>query len=98
MQFCHNTMPQMSQVLMERAIGMLTAGMSTIAVARELNVHFSTISRLQRRFREFGTTSNQPKFSKTTLEADSGGEINIQFSVNSSDGHSRSQHCNCTLS
>ncbi len=27
---------------------------------RELNVHFSTISRLQRCFREFGTTSNQP--------------------------------------
>ena len=35
----HNTMPQMSQVLRERAIGMLTAGMSTRAVARELNVN-----------------------------------------------------------
>ncbi len=53
-------MPQMSQVLRERAIGMLTAGMSTRAVDRELNVHFSTISRLQRRFREFGSTSNRP--------------------------------------
>ncbi len=53
-------MPQMSQVLRERAIGMLTAGMSTRAVARELNVHFSTISLLQRRFREFGSTSNRP--------------------------------------
>ncbi len=53
-------MPQMSQVLRERAIGMLTAGMSTRYVARELNVHFSTISRLQRRFREFGSTSNRP--------------------------------------
>ncbi len=53
-------MPQMLQVLRERAIGMLTAGMSTRAVARELNVHFSTISRLQRRFREFGSTSNRP--------------------------------------
>ncbi len=53
-------MPQMSQVLRERAIGMLTAGMSTRAVARELNVHFSTISRRQRRFREFGSTSNRP--------------------------------------
>ncbi len=42
------------------AIGMLTAGMSTRAVARELNVHFSTISRLQKHFREFGSTSNQP--------------------------------------
>ncbi len=38
----------------------LTAGMSTRAVARELNVYFSTISHLQRRFREFGSTSNRP--------------------------------------
>ncbi len=52
-------MPQMSQVLRERAIGMLTAGISTRAVARELNVHFSTISRLQRSFREFGSTYNR---------------------------------------
>ncbi|KAL0170065.1 hypothetical protein M9458_034661, partial [Cirrhinus mrigala] len=50
----------MLQVLKERAIGMLTAGMSTRAVARELNVHFTTISRLQKRFREFGSTSNRP--------------------------------------
>ncbi len=50
----------MSQVLREHAIGMLTAGMSTRAVARELNVHFSTISHLQRRIREFGSTSNRP--------------------------------------
>ncbi len=53
-------MPQMSQVLRERAIGMLTAGMSTRSVARELNVHFSTISHLQRRFREFDGTYNRP--------------------------------------
>ncbi len=53
-------MPQMSQVLRERAIDMLTAGMSTRAVAHELNVYFSTISHLQRRFREFGSTSNWP--------------------------------------
>ncbi len=31
----------MSQVLRERAIGMLTAGMSTRAIARELNVQFT---------------------------------------------------------
>ncbi len=48
-------MPQILQVLRERAIGMLTPGMSTRAVARELNVHFSTINRLQRCFREFGS-------------------------------------------
>ncbi len=53
-------MPRMSQVLRERAIGMPTTGMSTRAVARELNVHFSTISRLQRHFREFDSTSNRP--------------------------------------
>ncbi len=56
----HSTMPQMSQVFRERAIGMLTAGMLTRYVARELNVNFSTISRLQMRFREFGSTSNWP--------------------------------------
>ncbi len=50
----------MSQVLRERAIGVLTAGMSTRARACELNVHFSTIRRLQRHFREFGSTSNRP--------------------------------------
>jgi len=53
-------MPQMSQVLRESAIGILTAGMSTRAVARELNVNFSTISHLQRRFREFTSISNRP--------------------------------------
>ena len=35
-------MLQMSQVLREYAIAMLTAGMSTRAVTRELKVHFST--------------------------------------------------------
>ncbi len=53
-------MPQMSQVLRERVIGILTAGMSSRAVAHELNVHFSTISHLQKHFREFGSTSNRP--------------------------------------
>ncbi len=53
-------MPQMSQVLRERAIGMLTAGMSNRAVARDLNVNFFTISHLQRRSREFGSTSSRP--------------------------------------
>ncbi len=53
-------MPKMSLVLREHAIGLLTAGMSTRAVARDLKVHFSTISHLQRRFREFGSTSNRP--------------------------------------
>ena len=55
----HNTMPQMSQVLRKCAIGMLIAGMFTTAVTREYNVKFFTISRLQPRFREFGSTSNR---------------------------------------
>ncbi len=50
----------MSQALREGAIGMLTAGMSTRAVACEFNVHFSTVSRLQRRFREFGSAYIRP--------------------------------------
>jgi hypothetical protein len=37
------------------------------------------------------------KFSKTTLVAAYGREINIKFSGNSSGGHSCSQHANCTL-
>ncbi len=53
-------MPQMLRFLRERAIGMLTAGMSTRAVAHELNVHCSTISLFQRHFREFGSISNRP--------------------------------------
>ena len=53
-------MPQMSQVFREEAIGMLTAGMSTRDIARYFNVHFSTLSRLQCRFREFGSLSNRP--------------------------------------
>ncbi len=53
-------MPQMSQVSRKHAIGMLTVGMSTRAVAHELKVHFSTISHLQRCFREFGSTYNRP--------------------------------------
>ncbi len=34
-------------ILRERVIGILTAGMSTRAVAHELNVNLSTISRLK---------------------------------------------------
>ena len=41
MQFCHNKMPQMSHALRECAIDMLTAGMSTRAVAREFNINFA---------------------------------------------------------
>ncbi len=49
-----------TDVLRECAIGMLSAGMSTRAVAHEFNVNCSTISHLQRHFTEFGCTSNRP--------------------------------------
>ena len=57
----------MSQVLSLRAIAMLTTGTSTRAVARELNVHFSTISHLQCHFREIGSTSKWPHYSRPRL-------------------------------
>ena len=52
--------PQMCHVLRERAIVMLTAGMSTRAVARESYVIFSTISHFKWHYREFGSMSNRP--------------------------------------
>ena len=64
-----HTMPQKSQVLRECAIGMLTAGMSTRTVTRELNVHFNNIERLQCRFREFGSTSNRPQNHRPRVNA-----------------------------
>ncbi len=54
-------MLQKSQVLRKRAIGLLTAWMSSRAVAHEFNVPFSTIGYLQKRFREFGSTSDWPR-------------------------------------
>ncbi len=60
MQFYHTAQCHRCRKFWGCAIGLLTAGMSTRAVARELNVHLSTIIRLQRRFREFGSTSNRP--------------------------------------
>jgi hypothetical protein len=53
---CHIAQCHRLRVLKECAIGMLTAGMSMRAFARELN--FSTISHLQHRFIEFDSISN----------------------------------------
>lgn len=53
-------MPQLPQNERNRAIGMLGAGMTVRAVARALNVHPSTISRLRRRYAEIGSTANRP--------------------------------------
>jgi hypothetical protein len=57
----------MSQVLRECAIDTLTTGMSTRAVARSFNVHFSTIRRVHRRFREFSSTPNLPNNRRTRV-------------------------------
>ena len=53
-------MTQMNQVMRERAIGMLNAGVSIIAIAAQLNVHHSTIIRLRQRFQQTGRTANRP--------------------------------------
>ena len=53
-------MPQMSQVQREWDIGMIDAEMSVAAVARQLNVHRTTISRLKSRVQRTGSTNNRP--------------------------------------
>ena len=53
----------------ECAIGMQTAGMSTRAVAREFNVHFSTKSCLKRNLKEFGSMSNRPHNCRSRVTA-----------------------------
>ena len=45
----------------ERAIGMLTAGMSAKDVARHFQLHESTISRLLNRFQQSGNVADRPK-------------------------------------
>ena len=51
----------LSQIQRERAIGMLNAGMRPINVARNFNVHLSTITRLRERFRTTGRTEDHPR-------------------------------------
>ena len=53
-------MPQMSQAMRERAVGMMDAGMSARAVSVQLSVNHRTVSRLRQRVREFGSTANRP--------------------------------------
>uniref|UniRef100_A0A672Z1Z5 Transposase Tc1-like domain-containing protein n=1 Tax=Sphaeramia orbicularis TaxID=375764 RepID=A0A672Z1Z5_9TELE len=54
-------MPRLNDNLRERAIGMLDAGLTARNVARRLQVHESTISRLRTRFRDTGTTQDRPR-------------------------------------
>uniref|UniRef100_A0A9J8CDT5 Transposase Tc1-like domain-containing protein n=1 Tax=Cyprinus carpio carpio TaxID=630221 RepID=A0A9J8CDT5_CYPCA len=77
-QFYHAAQCYRFEVLKECVIGMLTAGMSTRVVAHELNVHFSTVSRLQRRFREFGSTSNRPHNRRTRVTTPAQ-DLHIQY-------------------
>lgn len=53
-------MPQMLEVLSERAIVMLTTQMFTVDVPCELNVRLTTISHLKCHFQELGSTCKWP--------------------------------------
>jgi hypothetical protein len=70
-------MPHMSEVLRDRAIGMQTAGLSTRAVARELNVNFSTISHLQHDFREFGNWPHSRRSGVWPLVGERFADVNV---------------------
>ena len=57
----------------ERAIGMLTAGMSARDVARHFQRHESTISQLQNKFQQTGNVAERPRSGrprKTTPQED----------------------------
>ena len=53
--------PGMTFEQLERAIGMLTAGMSTRDIARHFQCHESTISRLLNRFQQTGNVADRPR-------------------------------------
>ena len=54
-----NKMPRLNENLRNRAIGMLVAGMAERLIARRLNCHASTVSRLQIRFQQTGAVADQ---------------------------------------
>ena len=54
-------MPRLSALERERALGMLTGGMSHRAVARPLNCHHTTITHLQQRFQQTGVSVDRPR-------------------------------------
>ena len=65
--------PGMTFEQRERAIGMLTAGMSARDVARHSQRHESTISRLMNRFQQTGNVADRPRLGrprKTTPRED----------------------------
>ena len=55
------TMPRLTSVQRERAIGMLQAGSSALTVARHFGVHPATISRLRSRHEATGSTADRPR-------------------------------------
>ena len=56
--------PGMTFEQRERAIGMLTAGMSARDVARHFQRHESTINRLLNRFQQTGNVADRPRSSR----------------------------------
>ena len=54
-------LPRLRTELGERAIGMPEAGMGARAVARRLNVHESTVSRLRSRYQETNSTRDRAR-------------------------------------
>ena len=60
-------MPRVSEHLRNQAIGLREAGVAKIDVARRLNCHVSTITRLQNRYNTFGSVSVRHKSKRTRL-------------------------------
>ncbi|KAG2460139.1 NEDD1 protein, partial [Polypterus senegalus] len=54
-------MPRVPAHLRERALGMLQGGMRTADVARAINCHVRTETRLRQRYRETGRTADHPR-------------------------------------
>lgn len=54
-------MPRLSAVERERALGMLTGGMSHREIARHFQCHHTTIMRLQQRFQQTGVSVDRPR-------------------------------------
>ena len=70
---CQTCQPGMTFEQRERAISMLTAGMSARDVARHFQPHESTISRLLNRFQQTGNVADRPRsgrLRKTTPQED----------------------------
>ncbi|MEW8339733.1 MAG: helix-turn-helix domain-containing protein [Candidatus Thiodiazotropha taylori] len=54
-------MPRLNETLRNQAIGMLAVGIAKREVARRLNCHVSTISRLSTRYQQTGNVKDRPR-------------------------------------